>query len=133
MENTGIKRSKSQNDGILKIPGLWILNSKGALKIEIENIMFCHHKKDLTFIFYSCGRSEKIRVPLKKIEEKLCGKRFFRCHRNFLINLDYAQKDLRDDDTLIFPFCRSVPVARRKKSHLLMILDNETAKRDLSA
>jgi len=117
----------------MKIPGLWILNSKGAVKIEIENIMYCHHKKDMTIIFYSCGRSEKIRVPLKRIEEKLCSKRFFRCHRNFLINLDYALKGLRDDDTLIFPFRRSVPVARRKKTHLLMILGNEAAGRDLSA
>jgi DNA-binding LytR/AlgR family response regulator len=105
-----------------KIPGLWLLDRSGAVKIDPGRITYCYHNKDVTRIVYSGGYHTSVHVPLKKLEEKLPGKIFFRCHRNYLINLNQAFEGTFENNVLKLPGRRTVPVARRKKARLLLML-----------
>ena len=117
-----------------KIPGLWLLVSSGAVRIDHENILYCHHIDDFTKIVFLNGHFSRVQVPLRQLEEKLGRKKFYRCHRNFLINLDQADsKCLQDDYTLRLSGRWSVPVARRRKNELLIMLDKNNSQDDISA
>jgi two-component system, LytTR family, response regulator len=109
-----------------KIPGLWLLDQSGAVRIDYDEILYCHHINDITKIFYLSGEYSEIQVSLKKLQEKLCRKKFYRCHRNYLINLNYTGKaGLQYNDTLKVSGRKAIPVARRKKNELLRILNSE--------
>jgi DNA-binding LytR/AlgR family response regulator len=111
---------------VARIPGLWLLDHSGAVRIDYDEILYCHHINDVTKIFYRSGRYTEIQVSLKKLQEKLCGNKYFRCHRNYLINLKYAvNSGLRYNDTLKIPGSKSIPLARRRKNELLRILNRE--------
>ena len=124
---------KKKAPAYARIPGLWIMNTSGALKIDHEDILYCHHVNDVTKIFYLSGRLTKAHIPLIKLEQKLCRKKFYRCHRNYLINLNYAVGAIQDNDTLRLSSCRSVPVARRRKNQLLLMLEKVAPGQDRSA
>ena len=116
-----------------RIPGMWIMNTSGALKIDHEDILYCHHGNDVTKIFYLSGRFANVHVPLKKLEQRLCGKKFYRCHRNYIINLNYAVGAIQVNDTLKLPCSRSIPVARRRKNQLLLKLEKIASDQNRSA
>jgi DNA-binding LytR/AlgR family response regulator len=107
----------------VKIPGLWLLDPAGAVKVNPENIVYCYHFRDLTRIVYDNGSRITVQVSLKKMEEKLRTDNFYRCHRNYLINLAHARRGTLANDAIKFPGHDKVPVARRKKTRLLNILD----------
>ncbi len=107
----------------LKIPGLWLLSSSGAVKIDHEGIVYCHHSNNITKIVYTCGRVTEVTVPLKTIEDKLCKKSFYRCHRNYLINLSLVGNCIQHDYTLSLHKCGSVPVSRRRRKKLRLVLE----------
>lgn len=111
---------------IPKIPGLWLLDHSGAVRVDYDEILYCHHINDITKIVYLSGRHSNFQVSLKKLQEKLCRKKFYRCHRNYLINLDYTRKaSLQCNDTLKMSVTKSIPVARRRKNELIRILNRE--------
>ena len=116
-----------------KIPGLWLMGSSGAIRIYCDDIVYCHHNNDITKIVYSSGRFTTAQIPLKKIELKLCKNKFYRCHRNYLINLNHAGEGLRKDDTLGFQRRSSIPVSRRRKNTLLVKLEKIASGQDISA
>ncbi len=113
--------------GYYSIPGIWVTNTSGVLKIDHEDILYCHHVNNITKIFYLNGHHATASVPLIKLEHRLCRKKFYRCHRNYIINLNYAVGAVQDNDTLKLSGSRSVPVARRRKSQLLLKLEKIAA------
>jgi two-component system, LytTR family, response regulator len=108
---------------LVKIPGLWLLDSSGAVRIDHDDIIYCHHNNKVTHIVYSSGRLTRSQVPLKKIEEKLCKKKFYRCHRNYLVNLDRPGNCLQGNDTLFLPRRGSIPVSRRRRHELIVMME----------
>lgn len=112
----------------LKIPGLWLVDSTGAVKIYQEDIIYCYHNKNVTKIVYSGGCYTTARIPLSRIEEKLCQKKFFRCHRNYLINLEYIRSLPDKLDIIIFDRHSKVLVARRRRNKLLHMLEQFKSK-----
>jgi DNA-binding LytR/AlgR family response regulator len=116
-----------------KIPGLWLLDRSGAVRIEPGKISYCYHNRDVTRIVFSTGYHTSVQVPLKKLIEKLAGKNFFRCHRNYIINLDHAFEGTFENDVIKFPGQRIVPVARRQKARLMLIFSQIARKGDVSA
>ncbi len=115
------------------IPGLWLIDSSGAVKIDHDEILYCHHNNDITRIVYSGGRHTCAQVPLKRIEQRLCKKKFFRCHRNYLVNLDVAGRFLSGDDHISISGKSRIPVSRRRKGMLMDILCRAESGADLSA
>ncbi|MFO7923494.1 MAG: LytTR family DNA-binding domain-containing protein [Bacteroidales bacterium] len=117
---------------IAKIPGIWLLDSSGAVKIDPEEIAYCYHNNDITRIVYSGGNFLKVHVPLKKIEEKLCKWRFYRCHRNYLINLNLAGDFPDEADVITLARNRIVPVSRRRRNNLRSVLKRPSSGRGFS-
>jgi two-component system, LytTR family, response regulator len=116
-----------------KIPGLWLMDHTGAIRVDYDEILYCQHINDITKIFFLSGRHSSIQVSLKKLQEKLCRKKFYRCHRNYLVNLDYTRmSSLQCNDTLKVSVTKSIPVARRRKNELIRILNRELCP-DISA
>lgn len=115
------------SDRILKIPGLWLQYQSGAVKIITEDIVYCHHRNDITMIVYFTGRYKNVHVPLKKIEEKLCRKKFYRCHRNWLINIDHIINYKGDEDKVMLPLHVSVPVSRRRRNGLRFLVQGSSS------
>ncbi len=129
--SAGIVKKKAH--GYSRIPGIWVMNSSGVLKIDHENILYCHHVNNITRIFYLNGRLARASVSLIKLEQRLCEKKFYRCHRNYIINLNYAVGAVQDNDTLKLPCSRPIPVARRRKNQLLLKLEKITSDQNRSA
>ncbi len=124
---------KKKAHGYSRIPGIWVMNPSGVFKIDHEDILYCHHGNDVTKIFYLSGRLARASVPLIKLEQRLCGKKFYRCHRNYIINLNFAVGAVQENDTLKLPCSRSIPVARRRKNQLLLKLEKITSDQNRSA
>lgn len=118
---------------LVKFPGLWLQDSSGAIKINYDDIAFCQHASGVTKIAYMCGKFERVKVPLKRIEEKLCKRKFYRCHRNYLVNLDKVCNYDENDEFLIMKCRRNVPVSRRRKHNLKIRLGLSSPGQNISA
>lgn len=116
-----------------KIPGLWILESSGAVRIDYDSILYCHHINDFTKIVFLNGHFSRVQLPLKQLEEKLGRKKFYRCHRNFLINIDHARDCFQDEYTIKLHRRWSIPVARRRRNELLTMLGKNNSQTGISA
>jgi len=106
------------------MPGLWLVDSSGALRIDRDEIIYCYHNNDVTEIFYSGGRYTRAQISLNKIEQKLCKRKFYRCHRNYLVNVNIAGQGLAGDDTIKISGSGRIPVSRRRKGMLMDIIDS---------
>lgn len=115
------------------LPGLWLTDATGAVKIDQDEILFCHHNNDITRIVFSGGHQTCVQVSLKKIEQKLCKKKFFRCHRNYLVNLDAAGRYRSGADYISISGKNRIPVSRRRRGVLMDILCRVEDDAELSA
>jgi len=113
----------------INIPGIWIADSSGAVKLLTEDILYCHHINDVTRIIYSGGRIKRAHVPLKKIEEKLGTEKFYRCHRNYLVNLEQVFEYNQEGECIRIRKRHTVPVSRRRRNGLRLRLINFSADR----
>lgn len=68
-----------------------IIEGKGEIyKIDINNITYVEvQKKDM--IVHTVERDYEVKMSLEKIEKELSNYKFFRCHKSFLVNLNYIE------------------------------------------
>ncbi len=118
---------------LVKFPGLWLQDSSGAVKINYDDIVYCEHASGVTKIVYICGKFKRVQVPLKRIEEKLCKQKFYRCHRNYLVNLDKVGNYDEKDEFLIMKCRINVPVSRRRRNNLKIRLGLSSPEQNISA
>ena len=107
----------------IKIPGLWMLDPSGAVRVDTESIVYCYHKEDYTNIVYTNGRSARAQIPLKRIEGKLCSKRYFRCHRNYIVGLEQVKYFHDKGYAVTFLGKGKVLVSRRRKKKMLHMME----------
>ena len=106
-----------------KIPGLWYINAHGAIRIDHDDILYCHHKDGITKIVYTNDRVIKIHFPLKRLERKLINYKFYRCHRNYMVNLARVSQECNTDSDVIRISSRHIiPVSRRRKTKMVEML-----------
>jgi two-component system, LytTR family, response regulator len=117
-----------------KIPGLWLINSHGAIRIDHDDILYCHCNNGVIKIAYSSGRILKVNASMKKLGSKLCKNKFYRCHRNYIINLAKANRKYSpDNDTIRLTRRHIIPVSRRKKVEMMEMLKHIPLAADISA
>ena len=97
----------------------------GTIFIRILDI--CHFKSEDIYcrLIDSEGNMHFITKSLKWVTERLGKYAFYRIHKSFLINvynIDYYFK--RDGGYLRMQSGRSVPISRRKRSHLEELVSN---------
>ncbi|RLZ09873.1 LytR/AlgR family response regulator transcription factor [Faecalibacter macacae] len=90
-----IKTTLNQENGIL------LFSSVNELSfIKIDDIIYCKAADNYCEI-YTSTKSFTISKPLKEIEKSICRNSFIRVHRSFLVNLEYAVRLDKRNNTLI--------------------------------
>lgn len=94
-DTNNIKTSLNQENGIL------LFSSVNELSfIKIDDIIYCKAADNYCEI-YTSTKSFTISKPLKEIEKSICRNSFIRVHRSFLVNLEYAVRLDKRNNTLI--------------------------------
>lgn len=103
---------------------IWVQTYIYKKKVEIDSILFCttvNHKSEI--YFYPEGKLEGVSNSLKEIESMLPYGRFFRCNKQYIINV--KQIDLYSEKLLevVLLNGEKIPIAREKKDELLRLLE----------
>jgi DNA-binding LytR/AlgR family response regulator len=107
----------------IRIPGLWITGTAGAVKVDPDNIAYCYHNNDYTKIVYSNGSSTRAQIALKRIEDRLCRNRYYRCHRNYIVGLEQVRFFHDKGYAVTFFGKGKVLVSRRRKNKMLHMME----------
>jgi two-component system LytT family response regulator len=107
-----IKKNKIFLDGITDVVHL---DLDSVIYFEADGIMSRAIMKDDTKIF--------LNEPIKKIEEEVRYRQFFRVHRSFLINITEISKiSKKEGNYLIMSDNKQVPIAKARKSEFIEYL-----------
>lgn len=89
--------------------------------LEIDDIIGLEGDGKYTTFFTNTNEKIISSENLGVYEKMLDGDVFFRCHKSYIINLKYAQKFSKDDNTVLMSNGMKVAVSTRKKEHLLRL------------
>lgn len=89
--------------------------------ISSDQILTLTANGTYTNILLTSGKSLIMSKPLKYYENKLHGAGFYRCHKSYLVNLDYCTEFNMIKRTAVFSGFE-VPVSRRNQSEFLKIM-----------
>ncbi len=90
--------------------------------VKISDIIYCQSEGNYTTFFIKGARKILVSKPLKYYTQLLSGRRFYRVHQSFLINLQWI---IRYDKTgyIYLEEGHRTPVASRRTEHFLAILN----------
>lgn len=106
-------------------------NKKVALLIDPMDLVFTKAEGNYVEIFYYHAqkvKKELIRNSLKAIESQLPVTDFFRCHKSFVVNLNYIQKvegNARNLELVLENIEEKIPVSRNKSDNLLQLFQEK--------
>lgn len=88
-------------------PKTLTVKQRGRLKnLDYLDILYLESRGHRVVIHLTSGEEEIIYAKLDALEENLEDERFVRCHKSFLVNMDYvreAQKDFQMENGVIVP------------------------------
>lgn len=103
-----------------------ILRTQNYLQIvQHEEIIYCQSDGGYTHFFLTDKRTALVSKSIKEYEDMLPAARFIRTHQSFLVNIDCIGR-YHKDGYLILKNGNEIPVATRKKDHLLKLLTGES-------
>lgn len=99
---------------------------KEEVIIEIRDIVYIESVRNDVFVFVRNNRKGdqgknslreyRVRKRIKDFETELSQKQFFRCHRSFIINLDYLNSYQAKEVTIFSEIC--LPISRGRDKEL---------------
>lgn len=97
---------------------------KGILFVAHDDILYFEADGMYTNVFLKNGDKKLICKPLKIFVEQLQEEDlFFKCHRSYLVNLQYVVEFSRKDgDQLIMSNQKSVPISKSNKENFLKVV-----------
>lgn len=102
-----------------------IQTSKGVFLHELKSIVRLQSDGNYTVIFLTNEKKLIVTKILKEFEESLNNLGFIRIHHSHIINLNYLESYMNSDGGyVILKNKTTLPVSKRKKSHLLTLLNN---------
>lgn len=90
--------------------------------LKISNILYCKAEVNYSTIFSFDNNSFTIVSTLKNLEETLPSKIFFRCHKSYLVNLNYIKTYDKSRDRIILENGREIEIASRRVEQFMQIL-----------
>jgi two-component system LytT family response regulator len=88
--------------------------------ILMNDIVYCESSSNYTHVHLRGGKNLLVSKTLKDIEEILNAAPFFRTHKTWLVNLDYAVRYIKGEGgQLVIEDGAEVPVSRNRKEELL--------------
>ena len=90
-----IKMDEEMSEAFESMEKLFCKNEKiciniigeGKQEIMLKNIIYIETEKHSIIIHTKYG-DKKSNESVQKMEDRLCGKNFFRCHNSYIVNLD---------------------------------------------
>lgn len=91
--------------------------SEGLLFIVVDNIVHLEAEGAYTNIYLSNGKHLFVSKRLKYFEDLLQNRKaFYRCHRSFLININFVNKLNRNEGHLTLDNQKDIPLSRDKRA-----------------
>lgn len=115
----GLPRLESSQN----LPSHFFVNVEYSLvKIQIDEITHIEGMKDYVKIFLTNVKKPVLtKSTLKGIEEKLLGRRFFRVHKSFIVNIDKIES-IRSHQISIGQY--EIPVSEANMDELMKLLNH---------
>ncbi|QGU94471.1 response regulator [Clostridium bovifaecis] len=99
--NIAIESLNKENKHII------IKNKKGSYRIVYKDILYAESKARVVNIYDKCGEVISFYSKLEDFFQSLQDERFLRCHKSFLVNMDYIlkieQKHICMNNNIIIP------------------------------
>ena len=100
-----------------------IPSSDGMHILRVSDIKRCESSSNYTQFFLNNGKKLLASKTLKEFDNMLCEYSFERIHKSHLVNMNYVKKYVQSDGGyLIMEDGSQIPVANRKKEHLVTLL-----------
>jgi two-component system, LytTR family, response regulator len=87
----------------------------GMKLVHLADIMYCSASGSYSDVILSNNSKITVSKPLKYFEDVLPEKLFFRCHKSFFVNLNYADSYNDANKQIILTQGTEIPVSVRKK------------------
>lgn len=87
--------------------------------LNTNEIVCCEADMNYTNVYTQKGEKIVSTKNLKEFEETLNLSKFFRCHKSWLINLDYIKKYLKGDSRVMMSNDMLIDISVRKKEEFL--------------
>ena len=102
---------------------LAIPTSEGYTFLNSNELMYC--QADLNYTVIHTSKNERLvsSKNLKEFEELLNPSVFFRCHKSYIINLNFIKKFNRSDSVVYMANDASIDIAVRKKDEFLKLFE----------
>lgn len=100
-----------------------IPSSEGYSFLSAAEIMYCEASVNYTHVITSRNENILSTKTLKEFEEMLSASNFFRCHKSWLINLNFIRKFLRSDSQVQMVNDKLIDVSVRKKDEFLKLFE----------
>lgn len=103
---------------------------EGLIIFDQDEIVICKVYKKHVTIHTKTGDIYTFSGTLKEIEDRLKGKNFVRCHKSYLINVDYIKKFTNNfgEWEIEFDYIEEkAPVSRRVKKKIIQIINGRSS------
>lgn len=101
-----------------------IPSADGYSFVNTNEIIFCQAEMNYTFVFTNKGEKILSTRNLKEFEELLNPSLFFRCHKSWLINLNFIKKYSRAEGTRVLMANDTwIDISVRKREEFLKLFD----------
>ena len=98
--------------------------AKGVFMYEFNSILRIQSEGNYSGIYLENGKKEIVAKTLKEFEEILQDSGFIRIHHSHVINLNHLDSYInRDGGYVVLNDKTTLPVSKRKKTHLLKVLN----------
>lgn len=121
------KPKKSQNNCKamnIQLPSSNIYINKKT-QININEVTVLEADINYTTIHFETGKPVVVAATLKKVEPLLAGHSFFRIHKKFVLNLNYANDSVLNKGTITLQNNVEIKVSRRKRVELKKKLNSQ--------
>jgi len=98
---------------------IWVRTPKLFSKVKIDTILYCHSNCGRTTIFQQDKPQMATLESLSTMEKKLSSHHFFRCHRAYLVNLEYVEHIIEKAPAAVMNDNICIPIARNRKELFL--------------
>lgn len=85
------------------------------ISISLDNILYFKASEHFCLLYTYNNEEIKITKLLKQVENIINNKYFYRCHKSYLINLNYIDRINTKKDKIILYHEKEIPLSRYRK------------------
>jgi two-component system, LytTR family, response regulator len=100
-----------------------IPNKDGYVFVDTGNIIYCKADTKYTEVYTTGKECIVSSKNLGEFEELLFGRNFFRCHKSFLVNINYIRKFLKSENRIVMANDQQIDVSVRKKDEFMRLFE----------